>query len=256
MNRLLSSYSFIDWLTGNGENLSTGAGLWSWLHFTLMFALVIYLVLCFFLAKKHSGFAVKYLAFISWFMLISRLLRMAIQFFILKQNFIEVLPWHICHILAFVFPIFYLTKCKKFWLPIMFFAFYGGILTFLFGNYYKFSVLSFMDIESIILHFMLPSIPIVSLASGQFKVDLKKVWQIPLFLVLLACYGEIGNTFAPGHNFMFIRENGLPFDIPGVHFILIYLVIFIICTAVALLPFIIYEAQKRKKENVTTKPKK
>lgn len=250
MNRLLS-YTFVDWLTGNGETLSKGAGLWSWLHFTLMFLLVSYLVLCFFLARKCPNFTHKYLVFISWFMLISRILRMAIQFFVSKQSFIEVLPWHICHILAFVFPIFYLTKCKKFYLPILFFAFYGGILTFLFGNYYKFSVLSFMDIESIILHFMLPSIPIVCLASGLYKVDLKKVWQIPLFLVLLACYGEIGNTFAPGHNFMFIRENGLPFSIPGVHFLVIYFVIFVICTFIALLPFIIIEAKKRKSKSNT-----
>lgn len=228
------AFTFYDWLIETGD-LGVGKGLWSPLHFLFMGLLAAWLIAIWFIFKKHKQFALKFTKFTCYVMIFFRLGRMLLLMFSGKETVVQALPWHLCHIMAIVFPCFYLSNTKKFFFPILCVTFFGGILTFLFGDYYKFSVLSFLQIESLFLHFCMPTVVLGVLASGWYKVKKSDIWQVPLFLLFLACYAELGNTLVPGSNYLFLRENGLPFNLFNAHFYLTYLILLVVITIVVVL---------------------
>lgn len=248
----MNGITFKDWLIKdyNGK-VPEGGGLWCNMHIILMVALAIWLVVCFFVFKKHKTFAKRFTYVLCFIMIISRLVRMLLLMFVAKQSFLEVWPWHLCHILAIVFPLYYFTKSKFFVLPVLMLTFFGGILTFVFGDYYQYVSFSFLDIESIGLHFMMPTVVLGALCSNTFKVELSKIWQLPVALVLLVGYASIGNAIVDGANFMFLKENGLPFNFfPGYSHIYTYLILGVILIILFLLPFIFISAKNKHKQKL------
>lgn len=241
-------FTFYNWLIETGD-LGTGlGGLWSPLHFILMALLFTWIVVIFIVFYKHKNFALKTTTVLCYIMIIFRILRMLLLMITGKETVVGALPWHLCHIMAIVFPLFYLTKTKKFFLPIVCVTLFGGILTFIFGDYYKYSVLSFLQLESLLLHFLMPTVVAGVVASGYFEIKLEEFWQIPLFLLFLMAYAELGNTLVEGANFLFLRENGLPFNLfEGKHFMLTYLVLVAIISVIFTLPVIIVAVVKKNK---------
>ena len=190
-----------------------------------------------------------------WLMLFFRLFRMALLYFLGTQTFVEVLPWHLCHVMSFVFPIFYLTKTKKFFLPVLVVTFFGGILTFIFGDYYYLSTLSFLHYESLLLHFMMPTVVIACLASGYFRVEEKDFWQAFVGVAMLAGWSMIGNTVIEGANYLYLMKNGLPFDLFKFlnwkySYLIDYALLVTVITLISILPFVIRD--KIEKENKTS----
>ena len=224
------NFTFYDWLIENKEVMGVGPGLWCPLHITLIVLLAAWLVAFWFIAAKHKNFALKLTTVLCWIMIFSRLFRMGLLFFSGKQSFVEVLPWHLCHLMSFVFPLFYLTKTKKFFLAILVVTFFGGILTFLFGDYYYLSTLSFLHYESLFLHFAMPTVVIACLATGYFKVKVKDFWQPVLGIFLIAGWSMIGNLLVKDANFLYLMKNGLPFNF-------------------TITPFYVYDKIKKKKED-------
>lgn len=248
MNKLLANFTFYNWLIETGD-LGEGPGLWCPLHFILLGALLAWMVACWFIFKKHKNFALKVTKIVCIVMLTFRLGRMLLLMITGKESVVQALPWHLCHVMAIVFPIFFFTKTKKFFLPIVCVTLFGGILTFLFGDYYKFEVLSFLQIESLLLHFFMPTVVIGVVASGYFEIKLKDFWQIPIFLVVLMCHAELGNTLVPGSNFLYLRKSGLPFNLFGnAHFYFTYIVLVAVIAIVVITPLIIARIHKRNKE--------
>lgn len=242
----LMLFSFMDWLVERGE-LGTGKGLWSPLHICLIIALAVWIILCFIVFYKHKKFALKVTKIVCIIMVVFRLGRMALLIFSGKETFVQAMPWHLCHVMALVFPLYFLTGQKKGFLPIICVTLFGGILTFLFGDYYKYSVLSFLQLESLFLHFCMPTVVAGVLASGWFKIQNKDLWQIPILLLILLCWAEIGNTLVPGANYLFLRENGLPFNLFGnAHFYFTYLVLVLIMVVVFFTPIVITKIAKTK----------
>ena len=111
-------------------------------------------------------------------------------------------------------------------------------------------------IESIILHFCLPTVVICYIASRRPKYSWKSILEVPIVLGVLCGWASIGNAIFPEQNFMYLKHNGLPFNLFGdAHFIWTYLVMaIIIVTLVAATYFIIKAIKKRKqsKTNNTT----
>lgn len=247
-------FSFYDWLIENADVMGDGPGLWCPLHITLMCLLAAWLVSCWFICKKHKGFAMKMTKVLCWMMLGFRLFRMALLFFSGTQTFIEILPWHLCHVMSFVFPIFFLTKTKKFFLPVLVVTFFGGILTFIFGDYYYLSTLSFLHYESLLLHFMMPTVVIACIASGYFKVRVKEFWQAFVGIFLLAGWSMIGNSVIEDANYLYLMGNGLPFDLFAFinwdySYLLTYAVLVLIIAIISISPFYIYEKIKKKNKD-------
>lgn len=248
---LNATFSFYDWLIENREVMGDGPGLWCPLHITLMVLLFGWIVLFWFIAKKRKKFALTLTTVLSILMIINRLFRMALLYFSGVNTFVEVLPWHLCHVMSFVFPIFYLTKTKKFFLPVLCVTFFGGLLTFIFGDYYYLSTLSFLHYESLLLHFMMPTVVVACVATGYFKVRSKDFWQVFIGLALLAGWSMIGNSVIDGANYLYLMSNGLPFDLFKFmnwkySYLLTYAVLITIISFVTITPFAIYDKHKQK----------
>lgn len=247
-------FSFYDWLIENAEVMGDGPGLWCGLHIFLMALLGGWLIACWFICRKYKKFALKMTTVLCFVMLFFRLFRMCLLFFSGTQTFIEILPWHLCHVMSFVFPIFYLTKTKKFFLPVLVVTFFGGILTFIFGDYYYLSTLSFLHYESLLLHFVMPTVVIACIASGYFKVRVKDFWQAYIGVALLVCWSMIGNTLVDGANYLFLMKNGFPFDMFAFlnweySYTLGYAVLVIVASFITITPFYLYERSQKRKED-------
>ena len=252
---LCSTFSFYDWLIENKEVMGDGPGLWCNLHIALMAFLASWLVACWFICKRHKKFALKFTTVLCIIMVVFRLFRMGLLYFSKIQTFVEILPWHLCHLMSFVFPIFYLTKTKRFFLPVLVVTFFGGILTFIFGDYYYLSTLSFLHYESLLLHFLMPTVVVACLTSGYFKIRLKDFWQAFVGISLIICWSMIGNILIEGANYLYLMQNGLPFDLFAFlnweySYTLTYVVLVAIISAISILPFYFYEKHQKKNKDI------
>lgn len=243
--------TFLDWLTENLDAFGAGEGLYCTTHIILMVALGVWLISFIFIAFKHPNFAKKFGAVLAIIMSVLRIIRMIVQVASGKYTFVEALPWHLCHIMCFALTIIYFIKPTRFSLPILCLSVLGGVMTFIFGNYYYTNVLTFYMIESIILHFCLPTVVICYIASRKPKYNWKSIIEVPIVLAVLCGWASIGNAIFPEQNFMYIKHNGLPFNLFGdAHFIWTYLVIAVIIVGlVAATYFVIKAIKKRKQQN-------
>jgi hypothetical integral membrane protein (TIGR02206 family) len=236
-----------DWFSGNRDNHLPGKGLFSPLHIILIILFFTIIIFNIYYSKKNKKYADKVVLICCIVMPISRLIRMIMEVCFGLKEPLEALPFHLCHIMAFVIPLVYFKKWTKAFPCVMFYGMLGGTMTFLFGDYYKYNVLNFYDIESIILHVMLAMSATSSLMKGDFKFTPFNITLIPIFLVLLAGWASVGN-YLFDTNYMYIRENGLPFKLLPGHFLFTYALIAGVIFFFMYLPFII-KYFKNKKEN-------
>lgn len=232
-----------EWFNGNRINQVTGQGLFSFIHIFLIVVVTILAICNYFISKKNHKYASIIILTCCIIMPISRLVRMIMELSFSLKTLVEILPFHLCHIMSFVIPIIYFSKCKKAYPCVMFYGFLGGTMTFLFGDYYQYNVLNFYDIESIILHTMLILVFTSSYAKKDFRFKANNIHWIIIFLFLLCGWASIGNYLCDA-NFMYIRENGLPFTLLPGPFILTYFLIAFIVFFLMYLPSIIKKFKK------------
>ena len=248
----MDEITFYDWLTGNFEGkVSLGGGLFGNLHICLIVVLALAIIVFSIVFAKNKTFANRFCVVLCFFMIILRLMRMLLEIFVMGKPILEVLPWQLCHILAFVFPLYYFTKAEFFATPVLFLTFFGGVLTFVFGNYYKYVQFSFLDIESILLHFSMAIVSVGAIITGRLKFKLSRIWwELPITLAILFGYATLANYLVPGHNYMYIVENGLPFNFFGTaSHIYTYMVVALILMVLFIIPFIIIKAVQKRRNN-------
>lgn len=161
---------------------------------------------------------------------------------------LQTLPFHLCHLMSFIIPITYYFKLEKAYPCVMFYGFLGGVMTFLFGDYYQYKVLNFYDIESIVLHIMLAIVATSSFAKKDFIFKPTNIHYIPIFLIILCMWATLGN-YLFDENYMFIKENGLPFKLLPGPFILTYILIAFIVFFLMYLPHIVKHYKNKKNFN-------
>ena len=247
----MEEITFYDWLTKNYEGkVGAGGGLFCGLHICLMVIMALAILTFAIIFIKNKKFAFRFCFVVCCFMIIFRLMRMLLELFVIGKPFLEILPWQLCHILAFVFPLYYFTKSEFFVTPVLFLTFFGGVLTFAFGNYYEFNRLSFLDLESIMLHFAMPIVSVGAIISGRLKFKISRFWwQLPIALGVLFGYASLANWLVPGHNYMYIAENGLPFNLFGTaNHIFTYMVVAVVLMLTFMLPFLIVKIVKAHKQ--------
>lgn len=243
-------FTFTDWLLANEDELPKGKGIFCAMHIIFIVIMCLWIIGSFFLFRKYKTFAHKLTVFLCYFMMISRVGRMILLWATGTESFVEVWPWHLCHAMAFAFPAFYLTNTKKFFFPILVITFFGGLLTFIFGDYYHFGIFTFLDIESILLHFMMSTVVVSAIATKHFEIKLKESWQIPVVLALVIINASIGNLLCPTKNYLFLRENGLPFNLfPGHSHLYTYAILVLVLIIITYTPLFIINHFKNKKEN-------
>ncbi len=238
--------SFWDWMTANEAVLEPGKGLFSPLHIILMIALTAHLIGMYFLFKKHPNFSKKLIFWMVIVMLSSRVFRMIFRVSVGADSFFESFPWELCHIMCLAISIAYFMKAKKGVLAISIYAMMGGILTFIFGDYYQYSVLTFYDIESILLHILLPTVALYNFMTIKPKFNYSSIFSTAIALLLLVCYAEMGNTIFGDTNFMFIRENGLTFQLTAGSHIWTYIILFLSAISIGCLAIYLNDRKKKK----------
>jgi len=241
--------SIQEWFNGNRVNHPSGGGLFSSLHITLIVVFFLLTILNFYISKKNHKYASIVITTCCIFMPISRIVRSIMEVSFSLKSLIEILPFHLCHLMAFVIPLVYFFKWKKAYHCVMFYGILGGVMTFLFGDYYKYNVLNFYDIESIVLHIMLTLTATSSYAKGDFKFKGDNIHYIIIFLLLLCSWASLGNYLCD-ENFMYIRDNGLPFILVPGPFIFTYLLIAFVVFFIMYIPSIIRVIKAKKEKEV------
>lgn len=245
--------SFYDWLIANPEAFEKGPGLFCGLHIALIVFLAAWLIGSYFLFRRFPKFTKGAILGMCIYMVVARVFRMILLVATGVNTWVEVLPFHLCHIMSFLLPLCVFCKWKKPLPAFLLYAFFGGVLTFIFGDYYKYNMLTFLDIESIILHIILPTVGVAFVAIKEVHMTILDMIIIPIMLICLVCWAELGNMLL-GTNFMYIRENGLPFNMfPGAHFLWTYFVFLIIALASIYIPVLIVHHKNKKKTTAETK---
>lgn len=218
--------SFWDWLTANPDKLGVGEGWFCPLHIILIVVFFAWLVVAFFLFRKYQKFAKIFCLVLAIWMITFRLFRMVFRVSIGVDTVWQVLPWHLCHLICFVVGIMYIFGIKKFISPVVFLAIFGGCIN-IFGNYYSFAIFSFYDIESILMHFMFPTVAMYYISTKQVEFSYKTATQAIVAFVFLACWAELGNVICGNTNFMYMRKSLLPFNIIPGHYMWTYSLLFV-----------------------------
>ena len=242
--------TFLDWLTENKEAYAAGPGLFCTAHIILMVAMAVVCAALVVVAFKFPKFAKKFGAVLAIAMVVFRLARMITMLASGDYTFVEILPWHLCHITCFLLAIIYFVKPTKYIsLPILCMAILGGTMTFIFGDYYYINTVSFYMLESIFLHFCLNAVVICYIASRKPKYNWVDILLVPVWLGVMCGWSSLGNFCNPGHNYMYIQESGLPFTFfPNAHFLWDYLIIGLILIALCALAYFTFYIIKKHKQ--------
>lgn len=142
-------------------------------------------------------------------------------------------PFHLCTIMTFMLPIVYYLKLKPLKTAVYVLSMMGGIITVIIGDYFDSRFMTFSTLEGITAHTILILVPIIEIAIGNFKLEIKKIWQVYVGAALLIGWASLANEVffkAYDTNYMYLKRNGLPGNLGGNYYFLIYMAIFIIMT--------------------------
>lgn len=139
------------------------------------------------------------------------------------------LPWHLCTVMSFVLPIVALFNMKRLKPAVYSVCLVGAIVSIFFGRYFGNSVVTFFDLEGMWSHNIMLLIPFIEIATGEFKLDFKNWWQTCILAGLCTIWAGLGDWvfFAKyDTNYSLFKHNELGFSVPGVSYVVVYLVIF------------------------------
>ena len=167
-------------------------------------------------------------------------------------------PFHLCTVMTFLLPIIVLLSYYKpqnktislFKHAIYVLSILGGIITVIVGDFFDSSFMNFGTIEGIVAHTVMILIPIIEIAIGNFRLDIKTSWTVIVGMLVLIGWASLANfVFFKDYdtNYMFLRKNGLPGNIGGDAYFLIYILIFAIMFSLIYFIPICYRKIKNKK---------
>lgn len=181
--------------------------------------------------KNHKEQARKTGVVLSLTLLASRLFVHIISVTNGHRGIWDILPYHLCSISAFAIPLVVLFDIKKLKLPMYTLGIMGGFITIVVAETFIWKFTSLYMLLSVYSHTLLVLIPIIEHARGEFTFDVKKSWSIFVVLIVLIGWAILANKVIfknQDTNFMFLEYNGLPGDLGGKYYILIYTAIFLI----------------------------
>ena len=160
----------------------------------------------------------------------------------------DLIPGQMCTILIYLLPLMIIFDWKKIRTPVCVLSMMGAVMTILINDYFNSRFMSFYTIEGIWAHTVLLVIPIAMIGLGEFKLELKKVWQVIVTILIMLVWAVFLNKivfkdYAP--NYFYLEKNMLPGNLGGDYFILIYAIIFFALLGIIyLLPVIIRKVSK------------
>lgn len=231
-------------------NDSLGEGSFGYRHLIWMGACVIFFVFVFLLFRKYKRAAAPTMVIVCAIMFVIRLANQtyrAIQGY--EIPWYAAFPWHLCTVMSFLLPIVVIFRIRALRTAVYSAAMLGGIITILMGEYFSNSILTIFDLESMWVHMALIAVPLADIASGNFSFKLRNYWQTCLGMLSLIGWASLANYIIfKGYdvNYMYLVSNGLPFEVKGIHFFIIYVLIFFILSMCLYLPATICAKRKAK----------
>ncbi len=240
---------------GYGDNL--GEGMFGHRHLIYVLVTAILLFALYFLFKKYKRAGVIFIKSLSAGIFLFRLSitvhRLAVG---LYEPRLTALPWHMCSLLAFLLPVVIIFDLKKFKTAIYSASIMGGVVTLALADYFYHRFITIYLWESMLTHSFMIIMPLIEVATGRFKFELKNSWQAALGMLFFLGWATLANDVLfkkYGFNYMYIKYNALPFEVPGVHFFVIYVLIYALFFAAM---FGLPELYRRLKARTYTKSKK
>ncbi len=160
----------------------------------------------------------------------------------------DLIPGQMCTILIYLLPLMIIFDWKKIRTPVCILSMMGAIMTLLINEYFDSRFMSFYTIEGIWAHTMLFVIPISLIGLGELKLEVKKIWQIIVTMLIMILWAIFLNkvmlkNYEP--NYFYLEKNMLPGNLGGKYFFGIYTIIFFVLLGIIyILPVIIRKLSK------------
>ncbi|MFA6801528.1 MAG: hypothetical protein WCR19_05425 [Acholeplasmataceae bacterium] len=213
------------------DNLGHGA-YQDYRHFLWMVVTIILVIIVFkvFKTKQQFGYKVMMTASIGLFSVrfINQVMRAIIG---AEVPALRAFPFHLCTVMTFLLPIVIVFNIKKLKPAVFLLSMMGGIITILIGDYFDNKFMTFGMLEGMTAHTLLILIPCINMAIGGFKMTFKKsltVFPAMMVLLLWATFANEVLFKAYDTNYMYLRRNGLPGNLGGNYYLLIYGAIFLL----------------------------
>ena len=206
-----------------------------WRHFAWMAAVVILAIIGYQLAKRKPKVGKILLISLSSALFITRLVHQTFRGIAgVEVPWFAAFPWHMCTVLTFVLPIVIIFDIKALKQAVYVLSIMGGVITVLVGDYFGDLFLPFSAIEGISAHTLLIVLPIMEIGLGTFRFEIRKYWQVLVGTLVLMGWATLANEVifkGLDTNYMYLRHNGLPGNIGGDYYFLLYVVLFIFFSA-------------------------
>jgi len=210
-----------------------GKGAFSdWRHIVLLILVFVLSVILYKIFKKHRKAGERTVLILSITMFSIRVMNQIARAIIgAEVPAWRAFPFHLCTVMSFLLPLVVIFNWQKLKAPVYTLSMMGGIITLILGEYFDNRFLTFSSIEGISTHTILILVPIIEIATRHFKFEFKKSWTVFVAVFVLMLWATLANkvffkSYDP--NYMYLRKNGLPGDIGGDYYFLIYSGIFII----------------------------
>lgn len=220
----------------NSYSDGLGEGTFGYRHLIWVVATIVCIFVFYFLFKKHKKAGRIFICVVSGAIFLFRL-SITIHRIIIKlyDPVLTALPWHMCSLLAFLLPIVLIFDLKIFKTAIYSTSIMGGFITLALGDYFDHAFINIYLWESMITHSMLIILPLIDVAIGKFKFEIKNLWQAILGLLFFMGWATLANDLifkGVGLNYMYLKYNALPFEIPNIHFFVIYVALTLVFLAI------------------------
>ncbi len=206
-----------------------------WRHFAWMAAVILLCVLGYQIAKRKPKLGKILVVSLSSALFLTRLVHQSFRGIAgVEVPWFAAFPWHMCTVLTFVLPIVIVFNIKVLKQAVYVLSIMGGIITVLVGDYFVDLFLPFSAMEGISAHTLLVVLPIMEIGLGRFTLDIKKYWHVLAGMLGFMGWATLANEVVfKGYdtNYMYLRHNGLPGDLGGDNYFLIYVAIFIVFSA-------------------------
>jgi uncharacterized membrane protein YwaF len=138
------------------------------------------------------------------------------------------LPWQLCTVMTFLMPVVVIFNIKRLKPVVYSLCMIGGIMTLFVGGYFGNAFLTIWEYEPMWAHMMLIIIPVIEMAAGNYKLEFKDAWQTVLGLFLCTAWALLADlVIFAGYdtNNSELMRNQLGFDIPGVPYQVLYVIV-------------------------------
>jgi uncharacterized membrane protein YwaF len=140
-----------------------------------------------------------------------------------------IIPFHLCSIMSYLLPLTVFFRWEKIKTAVYVSGLIGAVVNLVLSDDYGSLFIPFTPLESMWVHITLLLVPVIHIATGDFRLEWKKFWHVVLTFCIVAGWSALANwVFFKEYdtNYFYIAKNALPGNIGGDFYIFVYLALF------------------------------